>query len=184
LNESGISFLQPVRLTEHGVEIETVLMHTSGEFYSDTLLIPLARRDAQSVGSAISYGKRYALQSICGLPSDDDDGNAANAPADHRQTAQPRQQPARPAARPQKNGNPPGEPSPDEQFAIHIGECFQARDFTNEDAKIATADVLKKKYHVASVRDLDETQRQEFVDAILTGKLDKYKLASLAGPAK
>jgi hypothetical protein len=30
------------------------------------------------MGSAISYAKRYGLQSIFGLPSDDDDGEIAN----------------------------------------------------------------------------------------------------------
>src|SRR4051812_38652500 len=59
LNENGIAYLQLPRTVEAGVEIETVLLHKSGEFYSETLLIPLAKRDAQAVGSAISYGKRY-----------------------------------------------------------------------------------------------------------------------------
>ncbi len=76
---------------------------------------------------------------------------------------------------------PSNEPGQDEQFFIHIGECFQARDFTTEDAAIATGEVLKKKYRVATVGDLNAEQRNEFTDAILTGKLDKYRLASLAG---
>src|SRR4051812_7968939 len=77
LHECGIVFLQPVRYGERGVEVETVLIHTSGEWVSDTLTVPIPRNDPQSVGSAISYGKRYGLQSLCGVPSEDDDGNAA-----------------------------------------------------------------------------------------------------------
>lgn len=86
LNDAGIAYLQLARTTDVGVEIETVLMHKSGEFYSETLLIPVQKRDAQAVGSAISYGKRYGLQSICGIASEDDDGNAASGPRS-RQTS-------------------------------------------------------------------------------------------------
>jgi hypothetical protein len=32
--------------------------------------------DSQALGSAITYAKRYSLQAIYGLPSEDDDGNA------------------------------------------------------------------------------------------------------------
>jgi hypothetical protein len=45
------------------------------------LSIPAVQRDrfdAQSVGSAITYAARYALQSICVVPREDDDGNAAS----------------------------------------------------------------------------------------------------------
>ncbi len=104
LNENGIAFLQPVRLTAEGVEVETVLLHTSGEFFSDTLTIPLGKRDAQSVGSAISYGKRYGLQSLCGLPSDDDDGHAATEAAPAKQQRKPDQPKAN--GTPAKNGAP------------------------------------------------------------------------------
>ena len=30
------------------------------------------------MGSAITYARRYGLQSACGIPSEDDDGNAAS----------------------------------------------------------------------------------------------------------
>ena len=45
--------------------------------------LPITKHDAQGIGSAISYGKRYGLQAIVGIPSEDDDGNnaAKNAPA-------------------------------------------------------------------------------------------------------
>jgi hypothetical protein len=79
LNKNGITFLQPVKFSETGVCVETVLLHTSGEWVSDELTIPVTKQDAQGVGSAISYGRRYGLQSMCGVPAEDDDGNAASA---------------------------------------------------------------------------------------------------------
>ncbi len=83
LNKHGITFLQPVRSGEAGVIVETVLLHTSGEWISDELELPVSKNDAQGVGSAITYGRRYGLQSMVGIPAEDDDGNAAaKSPAD------------------------------------------------------------------------------------------------------
>ena len=36
------------------------------------------KTDPQAMGSAITYAKRYALQAIYGLGTDDDDGNSAS----------------------------------------------------------------------------------------------------------
>lgn len=79
LLECGISFLQGVHDAEGGVAVETMLLHTSGEWISSTLRIPAVKQDAQGYGSAITYGRRYGLQSMCGVPAEDDDGNAATA---------------------------------------------------------------------------------------------------------
>lgn len=41
--------------------------------------MPAAKADPQGVGSAITYGRRYALSAICGIASEeDDDANAAS----------------------------------------------------------------------------------------------------------
>jgi threonine dehydrogenase-like Zn-dependent dehydrogenase len=77
LNKAGISFLQPASADEHGVIVETVLLHSSGEWISESLHMPVNKQDAQAVGSAITYGRRYGLQSLCGVPSEDDDGERA-----------------------------------------------------------------------------------------------------------
>jgi hypothetical protein len=79
LLKQGITFLQGVHDAEGGVAIETVLLHSSGEWISSTLRIPATKNDAQGFGSAITYGRRYGLQSMCGVPAEDDDGNAATA---------------------------------------------------------------------------------------------------------
>ncbi len=74
LNKNGISFLQIV--TTEGVE--TMLLHTSGEFISGTTPVVVAKQnDPQALGSAITYAKRYGLQAITGLPTEDDDGEKA-----------------------------------------------------------------------------------------------------------
>ena len=77
LNKAGICFLQPASSTPEGVAVETILIHTSGEWVSETLTMPVNKQDAQAFGSACTYGRRYGLQSLCGVPSEDDDGERA-----------------------------------------------------------------------------------------------------------
>lgn len=79
LQANGITFLQGIEDAENGVAVETLLLHISGEWLSSTLKIPASKQDAQGYGSAITYGRRYGLQSMCGVPAEDDDGNAATA---------------------------------------------------------------------------------------------------------
>jgi len=83
LNDAGIVFLQGVSGVENGVAVETRLLHVSGEWIASTLEIPASKHDAQGYGSAITYGRRYGLQAMCGVPAEDDDGNAATASAPH-----------------------------------------------------------------------------------------------------
>lgn len=79
LTANGLAVIQTTAPVEHGVVVETVLAHTSGEWISGELLLPLAKSDPQGVGSAITYGRRYGLAAIVGIVGDeDDDGNAAS----------------------------------------------------------------------------------------------------------
>lgn len=86
LNGQDITFLQGIVPAEHGVGVETMLLHKSGEWLSSILEIPASKQDAQGYGSAITYGRRYGLQSMCGVPAEDDDGNAATASTQSRIT--------------------------------------------------------------------------------------------------
>ena len=56
--------------------LTTILSHSSGEYISSTMYIP-SKEDAHGVGSAISYARRYALASVVGVVTGDDDGNGA-----------------------------------------------------------------------------------------------------------
>jgi len=79
LNEQGIAVLQMPHIDEQVVQLTTTLLHTSGQMISSTVGTPMGKKqDAQAVGSAITYLRRYSLQSIMGLPVEDDDGNAAS----------------------------------------------------------------------------------------------------------
>jgi hypothetical protein len=76
-SSNGLTLMQFPRACAAGVDIETLLVHSSGEWISDILTVPVAKKDAQGLGSAITYGRRYALSAIAGTAGDDDDGNAA-----------------------------------------------------------------------------------------------------------
>ena len=78
------------------VDIVTTIAHgESGETYEGVLSMP-TKNDAQSIGSAITYGRRYALVSMLSLSADDDDdGEEATKPAQGNAPA--RQQPQRQA---------------------------------------------------------------------------------------
>lgn len=79
LTDNGLSVVQFPRTVGNGVEIETTLLHISGEFMCDVLWVPCSKNDAQGLGSAITYGRRYALMAVTGVAPVDDDGNAAVA---------------------------------------------------------------------------------------------------------
>ena len=76
---NGLSFVQFPISGEGLAGVETIIMHESGEFVSGEFLLKCSKNDPQGMGSAITYARRYGLQSACGIPSEDDDGNAASA---------------------------------------------------------------------------------------------------------
>lgn len=82
LSKHGVALLQPATRTQSGVNVETLLLHESGEWIGSGLTMPASGGTAQSVGSAITYAKRYGLSSILGIAAEeDDDGQTAGTPA-------------------------------------------------------------------------------------------------------
>jgi hypothetical protein len=77
----GLSVSQIVVSYEGQIGVETVLMHTSGEWISNTAILPAGeekgKSTAQVAGSLITYLRRYSYAAILGLYADEDtDGNA------------------------------------------------------------------------------------------------------------
>jgi len=79
LQANGLAVLQSYLPTDgQGVEIETTLLHSSGEWVSGTLRMPAVKNDPQAFGSACTYGRRYSLSAMLGICSEvDDDAEAA-----------------------------------------------------------------------------------------------------------
>lgn len=64
-----------------GLTVESVLVHTSGEWMATVVPVPVGKSDAHGLGSAMSYGRRYGISALLALTTDeDDDGNAAARP--------------------------------------------------------------------------------------------------------
>jgi hypothetical protein len=73
LADNGLSFVQ---FPKGKYGLETMLMHTSGEWLSEWYEMVPTKNDPQGAGSVITYQRRYALGAILGLNIDeDDDGN-------------------------------------------------------------------------------------------------------------
>ena len=75
--DNGLSYVQFPFNSERGIGVTTRLMHTSGQWLQQTYTLPMVKHDPQAAGSAITYARRYALQSVAGIPSADDDAESA-----------------------------------------------------------------------------------------------------------
>lgn len=79
LSKHGLSVLQmPFEDDKGRISLETMILHSSGQFMSATYCLPPTKGDVQGLGSAITYMKRYALTGL-GVAPEDDDGEAATA---------------------------------------------------------------------------------------------------------
>lgn len=97
LAEHELAVIQAPIEDVHGTAVITTLAHSSGEWFRSKLYILPKAKDAQSVGSAITYARRYALSAITGISTDDDDANQATA-AKMPPKAAPAKAPAQPPA--------------------------------------------------------------------------------------
>jgi hypothetical protein len=86
LKKHGLAICQTFETACDGVSIITSLVHESGEYITGSLFLKPTKNDPQGYGSAITYGRRYAMAAILGIVADeDDDANAASAPANDSQ---------------------------------------------------------------------------------------------------
>ncbi len=76
---NGLSYSQFPITSEggSGIGVVTVLMHSSGEWLESEFYLPMAKKDAQGGAQCVTYARRYSLQSMAGIPSADDDAEAA-----------------------------------------------------------------------------------------------------------
>ena len=90
-NQFGLFFTQEidyVYVSHRDTKSEPIVVTTVRHEHDENTYVsklPVILSDAnmenpQKVGSAITYAKRYTLQAVYGLPSEDDDGNEASKP--------------------------------------------------------------------------------------------------------
>lgn len=128
LNDAGVGVLQSPSYDGELVGVTTTLLHESGASVTGTLHLRPTKNDPQGVGSAITYARRYSLLAMTGAAPEDDDGNAASAPA-------PRQEP-----RPEAKRADPKPPTLAER----------ADRLLNTIRTVASVEQLRKAYDLAS----------------------------------
>ncbi len=105
LGRNGLSVSQIPETKGSQVIVHTILMHSSGEWLRDRLLVPVepniskdGKKQAwiQAFGSAVTYARRYALSSMLGVAADEDDDGNATARATTTQARPPQPSASRP----------------------------------------------------------------------------------------
>lgn len=87
LLDNGIAIMQPpATIGEGEIAVTTILLHESCQWMACTLNLTPKDASPQAAGSVITYGRRYSLQPMLGMPSEDDDGNAASQQGQQRGT--------------------------------------------------------------------------------------------------
>ena len=76
LLENGLLLLQPI----HGNSVCTQIIDVDSDYSIDSCMDLPTGLDPQKMGSAITYYRRYTLQSILSLQAVDDDGHSASQP--------------------------------------------------------------------------------------------------------
>jgi hypothetical protein len=117
--ENGLAVVQGHEVGADGtIVLNTVLLHTSGQFIEYSVPLVLSKADPQGVAAATTYMRRSALSAIVGLVADDDDdGNSVSHQPQQQQQQQQRPPTPPPAARPasqqqQPSGGAPRQPAP------------------------------------------------------------------------
>lgn len=81
LSENGLAVVQSVvTYPDKGMNLVTTLGHSSGQWMKSEMPIISQKVDPQSLGSAITYYRRYSLAAMVGVAPEEDDGEAAQAP--------------------------------------------------------------------------------------------------------
>lgn len=149
LSKHGLSVIQMPSGDGQEVIITTLLMHSSGEWIeSCPLKMKPAKNDPQGIGSAITYGRRYALTAILGISSeDDDDGNSATGNA-HTQKKSPQK----------VQGDAPRNDSPKMASEVQIKKIYAIARQVG-----VSADSVKKIYGVEHLEGLTMAQASEAI---------------------
>jgi hypothetical protein len=160
LSTNEIAITQVLNTKEGELVLTTRMIHSSGEFISSDVLIPIdseAKNFIQGVGSSITYIRRYTYCSLVGIVADeDDDGQAGGGQANMRQPAQKR---AAPPPQQQKAAAP----DPLESLRKRLFAVGNEHGYSPDDIKA----VVHEKYGKnVSRRDLTKEQIDELLEVI------------------
>lgn len=78
LSANGLALSQPMKVVGESTILCTNLIHESGEMLSSEMILP-SIVDPQKYGSLITYYKRYQLQALLGISTQNEDDDANHA---------------------------------------------------------------------------------------------------------
>lgn len=150
----GLWYRQVSKRDAEGALVETFYIHDSGaELSAGETFVPANKKDPQGFGSALTYCRRYALQTAFGLAPDDDDGEAATKSyRAERQSLTPDPAHEQKPNRPQATSTPEG--MPDAAWA----KLVQLVEATN-----ANTVAMRKHFGVTDLRQLAPKQYDEAI---------------------
>lgn len=76
LNANDILLMQGTEVDGSSVRVTSAVIHSTGQWAETTVRMEAKDDTPQSIGSTITYGRRYTATSLMALGQDDDDGNA------------------------------------------------------------------------------------------------------------
>lgn len=76
-SKNGLSIIQSTEFDGAMVSVVTTIGHKTGGYVTSKASCVPSKTDAQGVGSATTYLRRYSLASACGIAQEDDDGNSS-----------------------------------------------------------------------------------------------------------
>ena len=75
LSENDLAVVQNYEVIPTGIKLTTELAHASGQWYRQETTWPCNIAEPTKLGGGITYARKYALASMCGVaPEDDQDG--------------------------------------------------------------------------------------------------------------
>ncbi len=89
LSRHGLAVVQSPSADGMRVSVDTLLTHSSGQWMRGTVSVTAKEDAPQAIGSAITYLRRYALQSFVGIAPEDDDAEAAQGRGSNRSAVAP-----------------------------------------------------------------------------------------------
>lgn len=78
LSDNGLAVVQLTSSRDNEIGIITILTHSSGQYIKSEIFIKPLKTDPQSIGSCLTYLRRYSLAAIVGMSQEDDDANLAS----------------------------------------------------------------------------------------------------------
>lgn len=86
LAANGLAIIQTTRV-DGGFRLVTTLAHMSGEWIEGEMPLPGEDGDAKSLGSWLTYLRRYSVCAICGVAAEDDDDGEQARPRERTASA-------------------------------------------------------------------------------------------------